>query len=516
MHTLDWIVVAFYGLALLGVGYYYSRRVESREDYLLGGRSMKPTAVGLSMFATLFSTITYLAFPGEMIRHGPMLLAAILAYPLVYWIVGWAIIPHFVCLRVTSGYELLERRLGVGVRMLGVFMFLALRLLWMAVIIYATADAVLVPLLGLTAKYTPLICFVMIVLTIVYTSMGGMRAVVATDVIQTVILFGGAVITLSLLTWQLGGVGAWFPTEWAGNWDPVSWVQGGDNGRSIMAAFISAVVWFVATSGSDQMAIQRYLATRDVHSARKMMGVSLITNAGVQLLLAAVGFALLAYFTARPDLLSGNTNIIDNADRLFPSFIVAGLPVGMSGLVIAGLLSAAMSSLSSGLNSACAVISVDLLDRKRSDGTTSADNVALNRWISVGVGVVVLTLSTLVTLVQGNLLELSYKVVNLLACPLFGLFAMAMFVRRATGFATIIGAAAGLFTVTLINYWTELTGDPTPPVGFLWAMPLGLLVQLAVGIAATYLPWGRHWESLDDFRTRRTSQNLPTGAVQDA
>jgi Na+/proline symporter len=250
-----------------------------------------------------------------------------------------------------------------------------------------------------------------------------------------------------------------------------------------------------------------------VQAARKMMGVSLITNAGVQLLLAAVGFALLAYFTARPELLPNATGAIGNADRLFPSFIVSGLPIGMSGLIIAGLLSAAMSSLSSGLNSACAVISVDLLDRRRSDGTTSADNVALSRWVSVGVGMIVLALSTGVTLVQGNLLELTYKVVNLLVCPLFGLFVMAIFIRRATGCATIIGAAAGLITVSLINYWTELTGNPSP-VGFLWAMPLGLLVQVTVGVAATWLPWGRSWESLDDFRTRRNEQPVPTCTVR--
>ncbi len=501
MHALDWLVIAGYAVGMLAVGYHYSRRVETREDYLLGGRTMRPTAVGLSMFATLFSTITYLAFPGEMIRHGPMILAGVLAYPIVYVIVGWALIPHFMRLRITSGYELLERRLGVGVRMLGVSMFLALRLLWMAVIIYATADTVLVPLLGLTSSATPWVCLGMIVLTIIYTSMGGLRAVVVTDVIQTAILFGGAVISLGMLTWWSGGVGGWFPTEWAPHWDELRWVREGAHGRSVMLAFVAVIVWFVATSGSDQMAIQRYLATRDVRSARAVMAVSLVTNAGVQLLLAAIGFALVAYYQSRPELLPDGAGLAANADRLFPAFIVAALPIGLSGLVIAGLLAAAMSSLSSGLNSACAVVAVDLIERCRPSSEAGPARLSLTRWVSVGIGVVVVLLSTGVSLVQGNLLELTYKVVNLLVSPLFGLFFMALFVRWATGLGTLVGAAAGVATVVAINFWRELTGQDEPPVGFMWAMPLGLVVQIVVGAAASGLPAGRRYEPLDRFRS---------------
>src|SRR5690606_37740521 len=146
-----------YMVAMLLVGWYFSRRTQTTDDYLLGGRQMNPWAVGLSMFATLLSTLTYLSMPGEMITHGPMVIAMIAPFPLIAWIVGWYIIPRFMKLQVISAYEILEKRLGIGIRLLGSALFLSLRLLWMAVVIYATVDKVLIPMLGWDAKYVPLV-----------------------------------------------------------------------------------------------------------------------------------------------------------------------------------------------------------------------------------------------------------------------------------------------------------------------------------------------------------------------
>ena len=140
LNWLDWLVIAAYGLAMLGIGWFYSRRNQTREDYFLGGREMKPGAIGLSLFATLLSSISYLSWPGEMIKHGPVLFFTFLAYPFIILIVGWFMIPFFMRLPVTSAYEILELRLGVKVRLLGAVLFLSLRLLWMAMIIYTTTD----------------------------------------------------------------------------------------------------------------------------------------------------------------------------------------------------------------------------------------------------------------------------------------------------------------------------------------------------------------------------------------
>jgi SSS family solute:Na+ symporter len=142
---VDWALIIAYAIVMLGIGAYYSRANQSADDYLLGGRRMPSIMVGLSLFATLMSTLSYLAHPGEMIAHGPMLITQGAAHPLIFVIVGYGLIPLLMRQPVTSAYELLEKRLGLGIRRAGAGVFLLLRLGWMATILYATSKVVLVP-----------------------------------------------------------------------------------------------------------------------------------------------------------------------------------------------------------------------------------------------------------------------------------------------------------------------------------------------------------------------------------
>ena len=153
--ALDWVVIAAYVVGMLA-----DRLVLFPPNHddggLSAGRAEHEAAhVGLSLFATLMSTITYLAWPGEMIQYGPMMQCMIFAYPFVFLAAGYFMIPFIMKLRITSAYELLETRFGLSVRMLGSTFFLAMRFLWMAVIIFATTDTVLVPLMGLDRSATP-------------------------------------------------------------------------------------------------------------------------------------------------------------------------------------------------------------------------------------------------------------------------------------------------------------------------------------------------------------------------
>jgi SSS family solute:Na+ symporter len=493
LSILDWAVIALYALAVLAVGWYYSRRTATTEDYLLGGRSMKPWAVGLSLFATLLSTISYLAYPGEMIRYGPVFIGGILAYPFVVLVLGWFIIPSIARMRVTSAYEILEARLGLSVRLLGSVFFLSLRLLWMAVIIYATTDTVLIPLLGWSDAATPYACAVLGAITVAYTAMGGLRAVVFTDVLQTFILFGGAILALVLISVSLGGVSAWWPASWPQHWPEPIYGYDPTARMSLVGIALATFTWHVCTSASDQMAIQRYLATRDARAARRALTISMVAGGAVMVFLGLLGLALLAFFRARPHLIPDGPSVFQEADKLFPQYISFGLPVGLSGLVIAGLLAAAMSSLSSGVNSSCSVITVDFVDRFRRSERGATDHVRMAKMVSVLVGVAVVLLTSFVSLVPGNLLVLAYKVVNLLVAPLAGLFFLALFVRWATPFGTFAGAIVGLLLVVSINYW-ELIWQPLtgrPGISFLWAMPLGLVAEVGVGMLFSLLPVGK-------------------------
>ncbi len=487
-HTLtllDWIVIALYGLGMIGVGWFYARRTTSADDFLLGGRRMSPWMVGISLFASLLSTITYLAVPGEMIKYGPMILAGLASYPLIAWVVGWAIIPFFMRIQATTAYEILESRFGYGGRVLGSLMFLQLRLFWMAVILYKTTEIVLIPLLGFHPSATPWVCAALGVITVIYSSLGGLRAVVMTDVVQSGILFGGALLTLIVITVRLGGFGEWWPQRWDPDWAPLRWGFDPSSNRTVAAAVLAYFVWAVCTAGSDQMAVQRYLATEDVRSARRMFSLSLVVNAFCTIFLGIVGFALLAYYRECPELLADRTTISTHADMLFTRFIVAGLPPGISGIVLAGLLAAGMSSLSSGINSSCSTISVDYVGRWRKNterGPQSA-RTKLRQTIVVSwiVGFAVVLLSMFVGLVEGNLFDVTYKVVNLLVAPLFILFFMAMFMRRASALAAYLAVFTSTAAAIAVAFY-RLGG-----LGVLWIMPVSLVTGMVVGGVASLL-----------------------------
>lgn len=481
--AIDWAVIVVYAMGMIGIGWYYSRRAATTEDYLLGGRTMKPWAVGLSLFATLLSTISYLAIPGEMIQHGPMIISQVLAFPLIFIVVGWLLIPRFMRLEATSANELLESRLGVEIRTLGAVFFLAMRLFWMAVIIYATTDKVLIPLLDWPDWTTPYACAVLGAITVTYTSLGGIRAVVITDVVQTAVLLLGAGVSMALITMDQGGIDGWWPTEWAATWDPPKfWFDPGSR-TTVATVMLSVFVWHVCTAGSDQMAVQRYLSTRDVSAARRMFATSLGVNAVAMTFLALLGLALLAFFRAHPDLLGDGQHVETDADQLLPRFILIGLPQGLSGLVVAALLAAAMSSLSSGINSACSIVTVDFLDRFRPNPIDGeVDHLRRATLISWILGIVVVSLSSATAWVPGNLLEVTFRVVNLLTAPLFVLFFMAMFVPWATTYGVFGGAVLSVAVAVGIAFYD--LGN----LSFFWIIPGSFFVGVGSGMVLSLVP----------------------------
>jgi len=487
LSKLDWVVIATYGIGMLTVGWYYSRINKDTEDYMLGGRKMTSWRVGLSLFATMFSAVSYLAMPGEIVKYGPMILCTMAGYPFVYFVVGRYFIPYIMKLKISSAYELLESRLGIANRMLASVYFLIMRLVWMAVIIYMCSDKVIVPIMGWEEHTALWVSIVLGFVTIIYTSMGGLRGVVFTDVVQTFILFGGTILAIVMITNKLGGVSAWIPSEWPEHW--AGWVFFDTKARvCFLIAAITSFGWYVCNAGSDQMAIQRYLATRDSKAARRMYLHSLISNLLVSALLGILGLALMAFFREYPELIPMGTTMTESADLLFPRFIVIGLPIGFSGLVLAGLLAAAMSSLSSGINSSCLVISTDFIVRFRKKKIAEANQVKVAKIISLCIGVVIVLLSLVIGNVKGNLLELTYKTINLLVAPLFVPFFMAMFVRSARPTGTFIGTIISAVVASLVGFSDEIFAIS---ISFLWMIPASFVAGVVVSWVLSLLPLGQ-------------------------
>ncbi|MBN2356675.1 sodium/solute symporter [candidate division KSB1 bacterium] len=472
MHWIDMLVIAGYFGGMLLIGWYYSHKTKDTEDYLLGGRNMKSWMVGLSLFATLLSTVSYFSTPGEIIRHGPMIvIGGLMAVPFVAYVVGWLLIPYIMKLRITSANELLEMRFGLSVRLLAAVFFMALRLMWMSMVIYITVNIALGPVLRVRQEYLPLVSALLGIIVVIYTSSGGLKAVVLTDVIQTFILFLGAGLTIILITIHFKGF-SWFPTEWAPTWDPPKFWFDPSVRTTIASAVLTGFTWNVCTAGSDQMALQRFLSTPSLKAARSAYITNLITVWTIQLLLILMGFALLRFFFTQPHYLPGGMDVRAYADKIFPLFITNHLPIGITGLVLSALLAAAMSSLSSGINSACLVISIDFFDRLGKMPANEKAHLRRTQIVSWCIGAVVVLLSFVVGRVPGNITEMVHKVVNLMVAPLFVLFFMAYFVPWANSTGVWAGAVVSVATAVGIAFFGLLG------LSFLWIQPSSLVTGI--------------------------------------
>ena len=489
---LDWTVVAAYGVGMLLLGAYYARRQHSTEDFFVGGRSLNSTAIGISLLATLLSTISYMATPGEMIANGPSTGLVVGAAPITFGSVGYILLPRIMRHRVTSAYEFLEYQLGLGPRLLAASMFLVLRLSWMAVMIHVASVAV-VGVLGLTEEQqkwaVPVSILICGVVAVVYTAMGGLRAVVTSDVIQFFLLFGGALLTIYLVTKELDGYG-WWPTEWHSHWhqqpifsfDPTVRV-------TMVGTILGGSLWWICTAGSDQTAIQRFMATGSVRAARRAFLVNLIADVVVTILLVLVGLALLGFYSSQPAVSGDITDLVQEGDKLFPRFIATQMPSGIAGLVVAAMFAAVMSSLDSGLNSTASVIIVDFIRRLGKQASNAAEDLRLSRNLTLGMGLIIVLLAMLVQKVPGNLLEVSQKTLGLCVAPLFGIFFLAFFVRFANAYGAMFSGWYGCTAAFLIAFWPAVTGGPE--LSFQWIIPGSLLVSIVTGMSISLLPTNR-------------------------
>lgn len=515
LQWLDWIIIFLYASSVIGIGVWVSRGQGSMSEYFVGGGNLPPFFVGVSLFATLLSTISYLSMPGEASGKGPITMLGLVAYPLIYVVVAYGLLPVYMRQRVTSAYELLEERLGLGLRLLGASMFLALRLVWMTLLVYLAAKALTV-MMGVDPKWIPAIVLVTGMVSVVYTSLGGLRAVVITDFLQTVLLFGGAALVVATVTWDFGGFG-WFPTEWQPNWDRQPFFSFDPKTRvTVVGSVLSVLAWYVATAGGDQTAVQRFMSTKDATAARRALATQLITGSIVGLTLFTVGFALLGYFQAHADFLPGGMTIANSADDLFPRYIAYHLPVGVSGLVVSAMFAAAMSSMDSGVNSITAVVLTDFLGRFGRGPKTEKSSVRFAQFLAFGIGAFVVLGSTFMGYIPGNITAMTNKTVNLLTTPIFGLFFFALFIPFARPLGVWIGTLCGVVTAAVIAFSGPLvylltkvgvapaafnvevitklnpaTGKEfftcEDPISFQWIGPVAFVVNIAIGTAVSWV-----------------------------
>ncbi|MEW4530070.1 sodium-coupled permease [Maioricimonas sp. JC845] len=487
---VDWVIVALYGASTIALGLYYSRKQENTEEYFVGSGHMNPLLIGVSLFATLLSTISYLSFPGEALGKGPVYLTQLIAFPLIFYVVGYILLPVYMRQRVTSAYELLEANLGLSIRLLGAGLFIVLRLVWMSLLVYLTAKAISV-MLGIGEEWIPLIVLATGFVAVIYTSLGGLQVVVITDAMQCALLYGGALLVLVTVTYDYGGFG-WFPTGWHANWDTQPILPADPSTRvTMIGSILSVTFWYIATSGGDQTSVQRFMATTDAKAARRAFATQLIVAVIVLVTLGLVGVALLGYFEANPSQLPPGMSLKDNADEIFPRFIAFHLPPGISGLVVAAMFAAAMSSIDSGVNSITAVVMTDLMDRFGRRPDTEKKHVLWARCLAFGIGAAVVIGSSFMDRIPGNITAVTNKTANLLTTPIFCLFFFALFVPFAKPAGVWVGAICGTTTAVLIAFSGPIFGvhpeTGLDPISFQWIAPAAVLVNISTGAIVSWM-----------------------------
>jgi solute:Na+ symporter, SSS family len=491
LRVWDFVAIGFYFLGMLLIGWWSSRKQVSTEEYFVAKRGISSWVAGISMIATLLSTISYLTVPGEMVRNGPGLMLAMLHLPISYFLVGYLVIPHIMKHKVTSAYELLEARFGMGVRQTASALFVLFRIPWIAFIIFTCSYAV--------SAITKIPIFYLLlgigIFTTIYTVEGGIRAVMITDVIQFVILVAGGVAAIGYATYCCGGF-SWWP-DWHSpqladlHWREVKIISVNPFDRvTAFSAIMATVIWWVCTASSDQVVIQRYLCTRNTREARRSFLNCLLGDLGSGLVLWVVGIALLGFFLKFPDKLpEKGVSVVQQADKLFPTFIGAVLPQGISGLVVAALFAAAMSSLSSGISSIGTVLLTDFKEIF-ARGCGGDDRLILKRAKAIGVvvGLVGTLISLGITYVPGgNLFEVGYRIGEFFAAPVLVLFLMAFFVPFSTPAGAWAAIVTGFLAGVLFSYWQQIVGifAPTGDFSIILILPVSILLSLLAGVGVS-------------------------------
>jgi SSS family transporter len=467
LETFDFVVVVLYIVATLAIVYRASRHQHNTDDFFLGSRRMPWMAVGLSIMATLLSSLTYLGLTGEIVKNGIagfMTQAAILpAAPLVIFL----FIPFFMRLRFTSAYEYLEQRFDRRARVLGSVLFFLLRLLWVSMVMYSGSFAL--AKMGNWNFYATIA--VLGIAATLYTYFGGLEGVVWTDVIQAVMLFGGAAAIVvyvwldsgsgPLVWWQVAGEhsAAHRQAEWF-SFDPTKRMTLG-------TALVSGFFWQICTHCSDQVVLQRYASTPSLAAARKSYITNMIALLAITSLLGVSGLALLYHYLQHPDRLPPGATTMSIGDELMPHFYATQLPLGFGGLILANFLCDAMQTLVSGVNSITAVATQDVLQHSRVADTEGGSRLNLARLLTLLLGafttLIALGVAWLAHSSAKNIFDLMPKTFNMFIGPLGSMFLIGMFLPRATG-RTATPAVLGAVAVSVIwNYWKEILTIP-----FIW------------------------------------------------
>jgi SSS family transporter len=470
---LNYTALIAYLAGVVGLGCYFTKRTQSTNDFFRGGQRIPWWAAGLSIYATVLSSITYMAIPAKAYASDWSYAFNHLTIVVLAPVVIAFYLPFFRQLDVTSAYEYLEKRFNLAVRWFGSVCFMVYQLGRCAIVLYLPALA-----LSTVSSLDLYACIVVMgVLCVLYTVLGGMEAVVWTDVVQTLVLLGGVGCALGVVVSQtdhgvldmvqLASRQGKFFEDVTWRFDPTS--------ATAAVIFFGCLFTNLTPYTASQDVVQRYVTTKDTRLAARAIWTNALMTFPSVLLFFGLGTALFVFYQAHPERLDPNLKM---TDAIFPLFIMNEMPAGLGGLVVAGLFAAAQSTLSGSLNSVAACWVTDF-HRRRKPGASDRENLRLARWITVLVGLAAtLGACLLSTFDIGSLWDIFLSLLGLTGATLAGLFALGIFTRRANGTGALCGALVSVAVLYFVQQYTR--------VHFFLYGAIGILVCFGVGWLASW------------------------------
>ncbi|OQO90070.1 sodium:solute symporter [Saccharomonospora piscinae] len=479
MRPLDLAIIAIFliGSPLLGI--MLGGKQKTSADYFVGGRQVPWWAVTFSVVATETSTLTVISVPTVAYLGNVTYLQLAIGYLIGRIVVAFVLLPRYYAGNMVSAYGFLGQRFGSKLQGTASVTFLVTRLLADGVRLFATAIPVKLVLeaLGLDVSYWMIIAAIAVV-AVVYTYLGGIKAVIWVDVIQMSIYVVGAIAAVFILAGKL-------PEGWFGSLADEGKFQFFDFSSDIVTnqyAFITAVVggalFAMASHGSDQLMVQRLLACKTVRDSQKAVIASGVVVFVQFALFLVVGAMLWSFYDGADPASMG----LGSNDELFPKFIVEQLPAGLSGILIAGILAAAMSTISSSLNSLSTSTVSDIYQRVTKKELPDAVVLKQAKMWTLIWAVVFVLFASMFTSTDEPVVEVGLSIASYTYGALLGAFALGIFVKRARQTDAIVAFVSTIVVAAIFILGVTFTVDgEEATLAFPWYVPLGVIVTLLVG-----------------------------------
>ena len=467
----DYIGLSAYIVALVAIGLYFSKREKTTDQFFLGGRRIPWWAAGLSILATQVSSIGFIAIPAKAYATDWVYFIGILTWFIVVPIVTRLYIPFFRRLNATTAYEYLEVRFNLALRLVAGILFILMQLGRMALVLYLPALA-----LSAVTGLNPFACIlVMGVLCTAYTVLGGIEAVIWTDVMQALMLLAGGMLCVGMVIYRIdGGVSEFIRVSSADakfhmlnfDWDMST--------TALWLVVVGNVFARLAVLTADQTVVQRYLTTKDEAAAQKALWADIVAGIPWSITVFALGTALYVFYKTSPLLLNPTLD----TDGILPLFIAQQLPPGVGGLLIAAIFAAAMSSLDSSMHSVATVLVNDFYKRLK-PYASDHERLKLARWLVLVLGGFGTASALLMASADiKSLWDFFIAVFGLSIGPLSGLFVLGIFTRRAHGLGALVGVAVSGIVLCAVWRLTDVHLLLYAGIGTVSCFTVGYLASL--------------------------------------